>query len=161
MKCRAPSEALTDNVPTARLVSFPLNASSRSVASRCPGHHQNLLTGHKSWCLQLQGARGRLSPARCEQQCGAKRVEVARQRAEVDLHQEKELHIWSQGRVPQLGLQSQGDAVSWGGHLTRCLSAWHLNPGQEIKSKNDRGFYLLLRYNTTTGISTTTRELQS
>lgn len=39
-------------------------------------------------------------------------------------------------------------------------SAWHLNPGQDIKGKNDRGFFLLLRCKTTTGISTATHKLQ-
>lgn len=76
------------------------------------------------------------------------------------LHQEKELHIWSRGQVLQLGLRSRGAAVSGDGHLTRCLSAGRLNPGQEIKSRDDRGFYLLLRCETTTGISTTTHKLQ-
>lgn len=56
------------------------------------------------------------------------------------LHQEKELHIWSRGRVLQPGLRSQGAVVSRDGHLTRFLSAWHLNPKQEIKGKNDRRF---------------------
>lgn len=37
---------------------------------------------HKPRCLQLEGAGRRLSWARCERRCGAKRVAVAGQRVE-------------------------------------------------------------------------------